>query len=318
MTGLFAYALGGALQGFGGGLKEQAIAKREAALADLANQRLAQREEADRAFRREERLGSQEFQSAENMRREMVAAEHSKATAPRPMTAEERKQWGISDDDRRPYMMKDSAPAVIGGSGQTINVATGEGSGEYRKALDKKLADRFIAIQDGAEQARGKLATLDALGTALQQSGQTGWGAEALLDVQKAGRTLGLDIGENLDAKETARALGNQLALQLRNPSSGAGMPGAMSDKDREFLVSSVPGLTKLPDGNARLIDFMKRIEQRNIDVARLAQEYDERNGQIDNGFFKELGEWADANPLFPDTKGNRTQSGVQWSIEND
>lgn len=198
----------------------------------------------------------------------------------------------------------------------TVNV--GEGSGEYRKALDKKLAEQSIAIQEGAQTARGKLATLDALGAALQQSGQTGWGSETLLTVQQAGRSLGLDIGDNLDAKEAARALGNQLALQLRNPSSGAGMPGAMSDKDREFLVSSVPGLTKTPEGNARLIEFMKRIEQRNIEVARLAQEYEARNGQIDNGFFKELGEWADANPLFPDTKGNRTQSGVQWSIEND
>ena len=202
----------------------------------------------------------------------------------------------------------------------TVNV--GEGSGEYRKAIDKKLAEQSISIQEGAQQARSKLATLDALGSALQQSGQTGWGGETLLTVQQAGRALGLDIGDNLDAKEAARALGNQLALQLRSPSNGAGMPGAMSDKDREFLVASVPGLTKTPEGNARLIEFMKRIEQRNIEVAQLAQQYEAKNGQIDNGFFKELADWADTNPLFQEqaaapSKGNRTRSGVQWSIED-
>jgi hypothetical protein len=180
----------------------------------------------------------------------------------------------------------------------TIN--TGDGSSEYNKALDKKYAESFMTIQDGAQAARTKLATLGALSTALQGAGNTGFGGETLLTLQQAGRALGIEIGD-VSSGEAARALGNQLALQLRNPSGGAGMPGAMSDKDREFLVASVPGLTKTPEGNAKLVDFMTKVENRSIEVARLAQEYQDKKGQIDNGFYQELSAWSEANPLFPE-----------------
>ena len=180
----------------------------------------------------------------------------------------------------------------------TIN--TGDGSSEYNKALDKKYAESFMTIQDGAQSARGKLATLGALSQALKESGDTGYGGETILTLQQAGRLFGVEIGD-VGPKEAARALGNQLALQLRNPSGGAGMPGAMSDKDREFLVASVPGLTKTPEGNAKLVDFMTRVEERSIQVAEQAQQYQERNGQIDNGFYRELSQWSEANPLFPE-----------------
>ena len=178
-----------------------------------------------------------------------------------------------------------------------VNVNMG-GSSEYNKALDKKFADQYITIQDGAQQAHNKLATLSGLESALNQADYTGAGAETLLSVKQGARALGIDVG-NLSAEETARALGNQLALQLRSPSGGAGMPGAMSDKDREFLVASVPSLTKTPQGNARLIGYMKKVEQRNIEVANLAQEYANKHGQIDNGFYQFLSQWSDAHPLF-------------------
>lgn len=190
-----------------------------------------------------------------------------------------------------------------GATNVTTNV--GQGSSEYNKALDKKFAEQYITMQDGAQSARNKIATLQGLGSALDQTGYTGMGAESILAMKQAGRMLGLDIGDNLGPEETARALGNQLALQMRSPSGGAGMPGAMSDKDREFLVASVPGLSKTPEGNRRLIDYMMRIEERNIQVAQLAQAYADENGQIDNGFYKQLSEWSAANPMFPEQGGN-------------
>jgi hypothetical protein len=182
---------------------------------------------------------------------------------------------------------------------------------EFEKTLGKNFGDQYIKIQDGGQTAQNKIATLDALGTALDQSGYTGWGAETLLGVKQASRALGMDIGEDLGPAEASRALGNQLALQLRSPSGGAGMPGAMSDKDREFLVASVPGLTKTPQGNARLIDFMKRIEQRNVEVARLANDYMRENGQLDAGFYDTLARYSEANPLFPETEQATPSAGT-------
>lgn len=193
----------------------------------------------------------------------------------------------------------------------TIN--TGDGSSEYNKALDKKYAEAFMTIQDGAQSARTKLATLGALSTALQGAGNTGFGGETLLTLQQAGRALGIEIGD-VSSGEAARALGNQLALQLRNPSGGAGMPGAMSDKDREFLVASVPGLTKTPEGNKKLVDFMTKVENRSIEVARLAQEYQDKKGQIDNGFYQDLSAWSEANPLFPEGEAE-SQGGAEGGV---
>lgn len=51
--------------------------------------------------------------------------------AARPMTAQERQQWGIPAEDNRAYAMTPKGPELIGGSGQTINIG---GEVEARKA----------------------------------------------------------------------------------------------------------------------------------------------------------------------------------------
>jgi len=198
------------------------------------------------------------------------------------------------------------------------SVSVNGGSSKYNDELDKKFAEQYISMQDGAQSAQGKMATLQGLKTALEQSQFTGMGAETVLSMKQAGRMLGLDIGADLGPEETARALGNQLALQMRSPSSGAGMPGAMSDKDREFLVASVPGLTKTPQGNQRLVDYMMSIEQRNIDVANMAQEYADRNGQIDNGFYKELSKWSAENPLFETSQDSSNPTSMPSGVSEE
>jgi hypothetical protein len=182
----------------------------------------------------------------------------------------------------------------------SVNVDTRQ-ENEFGKTLGKKLAEQYVEIQQGAQSARAKIATLEGLKQALGQSSYTGVGAEALLTLRQAAKALNIDVGD-LGPEESARAIGNQLALQLRNPSGGAGMPGAMSDKDREFLVASVPGLTKTPQGNARLVDYMARVERRSIEVADLANQYMQTHGgQLDAGFYEELSKWSQANPLFAD-----------------
>lgn len=237
----------------------------------------------------------------------------------KPETTDDIREYNFAKQQGYQGSLQDWITSGRKAGATTVNV--GQGSSEYNKALDKNFADQYIAIQGGAQSARSKLATLQGLGSALDQSGYTGFGAETVLAMKQAGRALGIDIGEDLGPQETARALGNQLALQLRSPSSGAGMPGAMSDKDREFLVSSVPGLTKTPSGNRRLIDYMTKVEQRNIEVARLAQEYASRQGQIDNGFYQYLAKWSEANPLFSDADrpppaGEQDNKGAPEGIE--
>ncbi|HBG30795.1 MAG TPA: hypothetical protein DDW98_09220, partial [Gammaproteobacteria bacterium] len=190
------------------------------------------------------------------------------------------------------------------------SVNVGGSEKEFDKNLGKQLAEQYGEIQKGAQSARSKIATLDALDAALQGAGRTGTGAKTVLAAKRA---IGLFGGDpNVSDEEAVVALGNQLALQMRNPSGGAGMPGALSDKDREFLVASVPGIEKTAGGNRQLIDYMKRIEQRSIDVAKMADDYMRENGgRLDYAFYDKLAKWADANPLFPEASGGQAGPNV-------
>ena len=90
-----------------------------------------------------------------------------------------------------------------------------------------------------------------------------------------------------------------KLALEVRNPSGGAGMPGAMSDADREFLISTVPNLLNTPGGNKQIIEVARALAKRNQQVAQMAREYKQRKGRFDDGFLEELQQWSNSHPIF-------------------
>ncbi len=66
MVGMFSYIAGGALEGVGNSMVEQARAKREAALEDLRHNRLMEREGMERDYRTNERMASQAFTADQN------------------------------------------------------------------------------------------------------------------------------------------------------------------------------------------------------------------------------------------------------------
>lgn len=183
---------------------------------------------------------------------------------------------------------------------QSINIDQKQ-EGEYEKVTGKQMAELNAEIPKSATSARNKLATLDRLNQLLTDPNiTTGAGANALLEAKRIAKQIGFDVGD-VGPGEAVRAIGNQFALELRNPSGGAGMPGALSDKDREFLQASVPGLQQNPEGNKLIVDYMKRIAQRSLDVERLRQLYVRQNKRLDEGFHVMVADFADKNPLFPE-----------------
>jgi hypothetical protein len=104
--------------------------------------------------------------------------------------------------------------------------------------------------------------------------------------------------------KEAAQALSSEIALQLRNPSGGAGMPGAMSDADRQFLANMVPGLATTPEGRKLMIETATKLAQRDKEVAAMARKYRQKKGNIDEGFYDELAQFSSAKPLFGKSDG--------------
>jgi hypothetical protein len=174
--------------------------------------------------------------------------------------------------------------------------------------IQKYFAKRYEKIEEGADQANSMNMRLDRLGQLLEQV-TTGKFAGSTLELKKMAKAAGVNleswgIADDVPAAEAARSLANELALQLRNPAGGAGMPGAMSDQDRTFLQSMVPGLETTAEGRKLMLETSRKLNGRSVEVARRARAYMGKNdGKLDAGFFTELQDWADQNQLFPQTK---------------
>ncbi|MCT4654236.1 MAG: hypothetical protein N4A65_00340 [Cohaesibacter sp.] len=212
-----------------------------------------------------------------------------------------------------------------GASRVTVSNQMG-GQNEYDKAMNKSWAQENLDISKRARAAHQKIGKYQYLGELLKNPDlYQGAGGEMVLKVKGVANSLGMEIDQQALADgQAALAIGNQLALALRNPAGGEGMPGALSDKDREFLVASVPGLSKTEGGNGKLIEYAIRLQEREIQLDDLRWEYTRKFGRLDDRFYDHVAQWAKENPLFPeaaqgqyssDVANGVTQTGMKWGV---
>lgn len=174
----------------------------------------------------------------------------------------------------------------------------------FEESVAKASADTYNTLQKAGLNADKQIADYQRIGALLD-----GFNGSSLTSVGMAGakllNSIGLEIDPNLGAKEAAVAVGNQLALKLRDPANGGGMPGAMSDSDREFLLQSIPNITQTDEGRKLGIGYQIKVLERNKDVAQFARKWRHKYGRLDsldpngNDFATALAAWAAANPLF-------------------
>lgn len=225
--------------------------------------------------------------------RNTTAAQNEFAVLPNErQTAQEAgrigKKYQVSAKDVLEGIKKPNQPLVqIGGQEKEEAKKVGAGFGE-----------QYMAINQADMASAGRLAKLDRM-QQLLTGVQTGAMTPTMTQIQAIGQSFGFEVDKTLPAKQAMEALSNEIALQLRNPSGGAGMPGSLSDKDREFLVSMTPGLSKTPEGNRLIIETARKLETRNQVVAQMARAYRKKNGQFDEGFFDELKAYSETHPLF-------------------
>lgn len=88
---------------------------------------------------------------------------------------------------------------------------------------------------------------------------------------------LGVEL-EGLAEAEALTAIANKLALEVRNPASGMGLPGATSNRDLDFLNNAIPGLRKSVKGNRLMIALAKEQHKMrqalNREQARIIKEH--------------------------------------------
>ncbi|MEX4008462.1 hypothetical protein [Neoaquamicrobium sediminum] len=164
----------------------------------------------------------------------------------------------------------------------------------------KLWAKRYDDITAGAMNSQQMLGMYDLAEQAFDSGVRTGFGAETELTLRQLGAAMGIDTDpEKLAGGELIRSVQNRMALMMRSPDGGMGMPGALSDRDIKFLKDSQIGIDRSPEGNKRMLQAYRLMEQRKIEIARIADEYVQQNGRLDAGFNSYLRDYANANPLF-------------------
>jgi hypothetical protein len=193
-----------------------------------------------------------------------------------------------------------SGKSQIAASGRTTidNKQEFKQEGEESKTVGKFFGTQYADIQKAGFNAPATIGRANRLSQLLEGI-QTGKLTPAQTEVQATLASFGIQVGKDLGNKQAAEALSNAMALELRNPAGGAGMPGAMSDSDRKFLQGMVPGLGTSPEGRKLMIETSKKLAERDQVVARMARDYRKKNGSLDEGFFNELEAYSNSSPMF-------------------
>jgi hypothetical protein len=189
--------------------------------------------------------------------------------------------------------------------------------------VGKNFGEIYTGLVNAEMKAPSQLGKLDRLESLLSKT-YTGMGAEQVQAASKALKAAGDAAGvntsglsEKIGAAEGAQALANEMALELRNPAGGAGMPGAMSDSDREFLKSMTSGLSTTPEGRKQIVETRRRLIKREQQVAKMARDYRRKHKSLDEGFFDDLAEFSEKNPLFADMAPQQAEApaGDGWQV---
>ena len=206
-------------------------------------------------------------------------------------------------------------PAGGGGAGGGVGPAPGSapaGNGalptaadlEYLQARGKAGAAAMDTIQKAAAAAPTAIAQAQRIGSILGDF-EGGKLTKAGMTVASAANSLGIKLDPKLGDKEAAEALSNQMALELRSTGSGGGMPGSMSDSDRQFLVSMAPHVGQTAQGRKMILQSYIAIQNRNQEVAQMASKWEAKYGSIisrnrDGETFQDgLSRWSQQHPLF-------------------
>ncbi len=211
---------------------------------------------------------------------------------------------------------------------EMIDIATGQprrnvGGAIQGEAFIKKDAEAAVADikarNDAIQASRGKMPRLQLMSELIDRPDvYQGTGGNSVLEFKKAAQAIfGIDL-EGIPASEAVRMVSQQFALALRNPAGGEGMPGALSDRDLAFLVSSTPGLTNTRGGNQIMARVMLDLERHKVAENTEANRYLQKNRST-AGLSDHMQAWAAGRAaLSKETRDMITRStGVQYGVQS-
>jgi hypothetical protein len=165
---------------------------------------------------------------------------------------------------------------------------------ETAQKEDIKLGAKELNLL--AKESRGaskQLNTIDRL-ESLNEKAFSGSAAGFRLEVAKLLKPI-IDI-KGLSETEQFRAISNELVLDKSQQ-----MTGALSNADMIFLQNTAPTISDTKEGRGQIIDFARKLAERQKEHAKQAQEFKKDNGYFNlSEFQSQFDSWANENPLFP------------------
>ena len=244
------------------------------------------------------------YQGAQTRANESAKAGYDFVNVPRP--------------DGSTMMVRRDQAAGYAGTAGGLGVTQTPADQAYGADLAKASAEQYKQMQNAGFTAPGKIAKYQQLGQLLADH-EGGKLSATGMQISQLGNSLGLKIDKNLPNKEAAQIITNELVRESagNNGSLGTGV----SNADVQFMVNSVPNLSQSAEGRRTIIDMQTKVLSRQVDVARMARQWQQRYGRIDavnpatgKSFFDNLSEWSERNPLFPQPAQQPAPAGVSGS----
>lgn len=150
-------------------------------------------------------------------------------------------------------------------------------------SMDPKLIEAGIKIDESVDKLQSGLPDYEMLLDTVRQA-DTGKMVPLTLPIRQAMKQLGFQWGDDVDQVpllEQLQAQQNRLALKLRSPAEGMGLPGAASDQDLVFLKQAGPGLATSPQANEAMAIIMLAKARREVEVEKEKSKYIWANGTL-------------------------------------
>ena len=181
----------------------------------------------------------------------------------RPLTEQERTQFGLGADQGAYYDTKLGRPVAVGAAKTSVSIDQ-RGETEFAKEAGKSQAKRFNELVDAGQKAQSNMADLQSLAELGGKIG-TGKQAETMAAIGPYAQALGVDVA-NLGEMQAFNAIVARVAPTLRVAGSGA-----TSDFEMRKFLEALPSLGKTPQGNAIIGRTMAAIQSRQIRAAEIA-----------------------------------------------
>ena len=150
-------------------------------------------------------------------------------------------------------------------------------------SMDPKMIEAAIKVDDNVDKLSQSIPDYEMLLDTVRQA-QTGKMVPLTLPIRQFMKEFGVTYGDDVTQVpilESLQAQQNKLALKLRSPAEGMGLPGAASDQDLIFLKQAGPGLATSPQANEAMAIIQLAKTRRQLEIEKAKSAYMWENGTL-------------------------------------